>query len=174
MKCTGHPPGSRGGGPRRRFVLLALWLVAGTALAGSPQIVVIGAPGSEMSGLTVAELARIFRRKLPMTPAGRPLVPVNLTLTDPLRSVFSRAVFGLDPDAMETYWTERYFHGVSPPHVVASSEAMLRFVHATPGAIGYVWSCEVDDRVQVLLRLPLSGAAAQVWAGHCGAPSPAP
>jgi hypothetical protein len=32
---------------------------------------------------------------------------------------------------------------------------MLRFIETTPHAIGYVLDCQVDERVEVVLRLPL-------------------
>ena len=33
---------------------------------------------------------------------------------------------------------------------------MLRFVASTPNAIGYVLSCQVDERVVILTSLPLT------------------
>jgi hypothetical protein len=75
-------------------------------------------------------------------------------------------VFGVDPDMMENYWNEQYFRGISPPPVVASSEAMLRFVEATRGAVGYVPSCEVDSRVVVIMTLPIDWSRDR-WAARC-------
>ncbi len=118
-------------------------------------LAVIVPPGHVLTTLDAPTLAAIFRRKLRVTADGQALVPVNLRLTDPLRTAFSLTVFGLEPAAMETYWNERYFHGVQPPPVVSSAEAMLRFVAATDGAIGYVPACRVDPRVRQLMTLPL-------------------
>jgi len=152
------------------LLCLSLWFLAIDLVSAAPAIAIITGPQGGLQTLEEREVANVFRRKVQLTLAGERLIPVNLALRDPLRSTFSRRVFGLAPDAMETYWTERYFHGVSPPHVVESSEAMLRFVQATPGAVGYVWNCNVDPRVRVLLELPLGGRAAAAWARHCGAP----
>jgi hypothetical protein len=44
--------------------------------------------------------------------------------------------------------------------VLASVEAILRFVAATPGAIGYVPACAVDGRVRLLMVLPVADPAA--------------
>jgi hypothetical protein len=63
-------------------------------------------------------------------------------------------VLGALPEELETYWNDQYFHGVMPPHVVTSEEAVLRFVVSTPGAIGYVTEGAVTKEVQVLLLLP--------------------
>jgi hypothetical protein len=44
-----------------------------------------------------------------------------------------------------------YFHGVLPPHVVESEEAVVLFVNATPGAIGYISTCSPNLHAKVLL-----------------------
>jgi len=143
-------------------MLALLGLLAGGTVRAEPPaaggIAVIGAPGIDLARLDRAAVASIFRRKLRTLPAGERLVPVNLPASDPLRTAFSMAVFELEPAAMDAYWNERYFHGVSPPHVLASVEAVLRFVATTPGAIGYVPACAVDGRVQVLMTLPAAVA----------------
>lgn len=133
-------------------LLLALLQTGARAESG---LAVIVPPGHALTSLDAPTLAAIFRRKLRVSADGHALVPVNLRLTDPLRTAFSQTVFGLEPAAMDAYWNERYFHGVQPPHVVASVEAMLRFVAATDGAVGYVPTCRVDARVRQLMILPL-------------------
>lgn len=143
--------------PRRLVPLLAcclLILLAGPAHAGDGGIAVIVAPDHPLASLDRHGLAAIFKRRQRVTADGRALVPINLPADDPLRIAFSRAVLAQDPGALDGYWNERYFHGISPPHVVNSIEAMLRFVAATPGAIGYVPACRADARVRVLLFVP--------------------
>tara|TARA_R110002096_G_scaffold5863_28_gene27099 strand:- start:116 stop:676 length:561 start_codon:yes stop_codon:yes gene_type:complete len=148
--------------PNRVYRAACVWLlVCGVAAAdpvpaADPAIAVIVAPAHSGASYRRADIANIFRRRLRSADDGQALVPVNLPLDHPLRERFSRAVFDLEPEAMEAYWNERYFHGVSPPHVVGSVEAMLRFVAITPGAIGYVLDCHLDERVSVVLRLPLA------------------
>lgn len=134
---------------------LLLALLAAGARAGESGLAVIVPPGHALAALEAPAVAAIFRRKQRVSADGRALFPVNLPVTNPLRTAFSRAVFDLDPPAMDAYWNERYFHGVQPPHVVTSIEAMLRFVAATDGAIGYVPTCRLDARVRVVLTLPL-------------------
>ncbi|MCC7120335.1 MAG: hypothetical protein IT493_02155 [Gammaproteobacteria bacterium] len=114
----------------------------------------IVAPDHPLVTLDRRELAAIFKRRRRVDAEGAALVPVNLPAPAPLRIAFSRAVFAQDPADLDPYWNERYFHGISPPHVVNSIEAMLRFVAATPGAVGYVPACRADARVRVVLVLP--------------------
>lgn len=146
-----------------RAALLA-WLLGSMpvhAAGPAPQtIVVIAHPALALETVSEAELASIFRRNERIDSQGRALVPVNLASDDPLREAFSRALFAQAPADMEAYWNERYFHGIAPPHTVASVEAMLRFVAATPGAIGYVPECAFDGRVKALARLRTTQAPA--------------
>ncbi len=41
--------------------------------------------------------------------------------------------------------------GISPPFVLSSEQAVMRFVADTPGAIGYVSLCNIHTKIDVLL-----------------------
>ena len=101
------------------------------------------------------QLARIYRKQITLDRHGHRLHPVNLSATHLLRRQLSGALFKRTPLEMANYWNERYFQGVSPPHVVNSQEAMIRFISSTPGAIGYVAPCMLDKRVKVLMTIKL-------------------
>jgi len=53
------------------------------------------------------------------------------------------------PSAQIDYWNGLYFTGVSPPHVVNSSEAALRYVQKTKGAIAYVDACALLEKTGI-------------------------
>jgi ABC-type phosphate transport system substrate-binding protein len=95
-----------------------------------------------------ADLALIFLRKKLYWSNGQPIQAVNLPTEHSLRRQFSVSVLGSLPETQTDYWNGMYYQGVSPPYVVASSEAVLRFVAETAGAIGYVEACKVDNRVK--------------------------
>ncbi len=143
--------------------LLLVCLAPLAAAAPAARIAVIVANDGSWQGLeqrpTRGVIGRIFLRRLTLDRRGRRLVPVNLPATHPLRRAFTRAVLHRPVTDFEQYWNEQYFNGITPPPVVASQEAMLRFVATTPGAIGYVARCRVDRRVRVLLELPAPGLA---------------
>jgi hypothetical protein len=122
--------------------------------------VVVAAGHGEPAALVPAAVANIFRRKRQFWGDRTPIVPVNLPAGHPLRRDFSQRVFGRSPQDLQAYWNDQYFHGVLPPAVLASEEAVLRFVVETPGAIGYVWSCNLDRRVLVVASLSAPGALA--------------
>lgn len=134
--------------------VFAMLLLGGAAARAADGIAVIVAPDHPLASLDRAAVAAIFKRRQRVTGDGTALVPLNLPAADRLRIAFSRAVYDQDPGELDAYWNERYFHGISPPHVVNSVEAMLRFVASTRGAIGYVPACRADARVRVLLVLP--------------------
>jgi hypothetical protein len=118
--------------------------------AASAPMAVVVAPQRAGETMSVAELNLIFLRKHLYWPDGARLQPVNLPAGHPLRNTFSQAVLGLDPDRLDEFWKDQYFHGIRPPYVLDSEEAVLRFVAETPNAIGYVDACRSDERVAVL------------------------
>jgi hypothetical protein len=92
----------------------------------------------------------MFARKRLLWSDRSPVLPVNLAASHPLRRAFSLWVFKKPPEQLQDYWNDQYFHGVLPPPVLASEEAVLRFVAATRGAVGYVSVCSIDRRVDVI------------------------
>ena len=124
--------------------------------AAEEPIAVIVAPGHAKS-LKKDDLALLFKRKKLFWADGIKAQPANLPASHPLRRLFSQAVLGHTPEELEKYWNDLYFHGISPPHVPASEEAMLRFIAETPGAIGYVPFCSADSRVAVAPAITANG-----------------
>ncbi len=142
------------------FLLLPVLLLASLdrpAIAADRTLaVVVSRHTAETLGakhLSKRALRKIYRRQQLLWRNGERIVPLNLRAASPLRAAFTRALFNQSVEQMATFWNEQYFAGVSPPHVVDSQEAVLRFVSRIPGAIGYVATCRVDERVTVLLKL---------------------
>jgi ABC-type phosphate transport system substrate-binding protein len=158
------------GGATWRCAALALLLLVITALHSPVRAqnddevaiaVVVGAGASAQAApLSSAMVASIFRRKRQFWDDQMRIVAVNLPALHPLRRQFSQRLFKRSPEDLQAYWNDQYFHGVVPPAVLASEEAVIRFVADTPGAVGYVWACSVDKRVAVvaLIGNPLASA----------------
>ncbi|MGA9993162.1 MAG: hypothetical protein WBP86_12620 [Thiobacillaceae bacterium] len=138
-----------------RWLIALTWLAWTVMARGEDTIAVITAQTSPSIGFDRSNLQDIFLKRIRVDDAHAALIPLNLSPTDPLRVAFSLSLLGERPEAWQRYWTERYFHGISPPYSVRSQESMLRFVAETPGVIGYVVSCRVDARVRVVARLPI-------------------
>ena len=124
--------------------------------AEEPLAVIVPVNQAKLS-IGKSELASIYRRKEFYWEGGIKIEPVNLQADSPARRIFSQAILGYAPEEMEQYWNDRYFHGVLPPYVLTSAEAVLRFVSETPGAIGYVPYCSVDKRVTIVLVIHAKG-----------------
>jgi ABC-type phosphate transport system substrate-binding protein len=134
-------------------VLLILALAMPDAWAVERPFAVIAASGATEQPLTRESISQIFRRKQTYWENGTRIQPVNLPPAHPLRRTFSQSILGKPPEALEEYWREMYFHGVLPPHVLASEEAVILFVSSTPGAIGYVSDCVPEHKVNVVLMV---------------------
>lgn len=125
--------------------------------AGDETLAVIVAPEYVTKSMSKSELALIFWRKKLYWGNGQRIRPVNLPAENVTRHQFSKRILGSLPESQSGYWNGLYYHGVSPPYVVHSSEAALRFVAETNGAIAYIPACSVDDRVKVLAWIDEEG-----------------
>lgn len=145
---------------RMLLLLLGLSLLPAvpTHAAESEVLAIIVPADLAVKRLSASELSLIFLRKKLYWSNGKRMRPANLPTQHHLRQRFSQRVLGSLPETQAEYWNEQYFHGVSPPHVVNSQEAMLRYVADTAGAIGYVDACAVDGRVKVVAWIDQDGS----------------
>ncbi|WP_426112465.1 hypothetical protein [Massilia sp. PWRC2] len=142
--------------PRLLCALLGAAILSAAVPANAssePGIAVIVSAGAAPTRLSRDQLAQVFERKKTFWDDGQRIHPVNLSASHPLRRSFAVEVLGHAPEEMDQYWRDMYFNGVLPPFVLASEEAVIRFVVSTPGAIGYVSACLADRRVVVVLHL---------------------
>jgi len=128
---------------------------------GGDEILVITGPETTLKEVSIKKLKNIFLRKTLVNEAGMRWIPINLNSDHPVRQAFSQSLFKQQPEDMESYWNTQYFQGISPPHTVASEQAMLLFIADTPGAIGYILPCHLDARVQIVFRLKTPAALEQ-------------
>lgn len=135
------------------YHILLFILLGQVQLAGAEQIAVIVAKDSVVQSLSQSYLERIYRRKVLINKDGLNWVPINLSAQHSVRIAFSKALFNQLPEQMEGFWNIQYFKGITPPYVVSSEQAMLRFVATTNGAIGYVPFCYLDDTVQLVFKI---------------------
>jgi ABC-type phosphate transport system substrate-binding protein len=148
--------------------MLLLWLLLCLLPFNSPyaadndMIAVIVPADFSTKHLSRTELSLIFLRKKLYWPNGKRIRPANLPTQQALRKQFSQHVLGSLPQAQNEYWNELYFHGTSPPYVVNSQEAMLRFVADTAGSIGYIDACLLDERVKAIAWLQTDGSLSYI------------
>lgn len=100
---------------------------------------VIVHPKNPLRDLDRAELARIFLKKVTRWPDDTPASPVDLRADAEARREFSESVLGRSIGAVRSYWQQAIFTGRdTPPPELDSDEAVVRFVLAHRGAVGYV------------------------------------
>ncbi len=147
----------------RRLALFAgLFMLSFAFAAEEAEVIAVIAPATYTSKAPdTADLGLIYRRKKMLWPDGTRIQPTNLPPDHALRRQFSQLVLGKTPEALVSYWNNQYYHGISPPRVFASEEAVLRFVAETPGAIGYIQGCKPDNRVKVLMWIQADGTLTQ-------------
>jgi ABC-type phosphate transport system substrate-binding protein len=124
--------------------------------AAETSLAVVVARNSPEKNVSARDLMLIYKRKLMFWSSGVRIHPVNFPSDDAARKQFSLAVLKSLPEEQASYWNDMYYHGISPPHVMSSPEAVLRFVADTKGAIAYVPACAVDARVDVILWIDAS------------------
>jgi len=120
------------------------------AAIADDALAIITQPSNPLKSLSLEELKRVYLRRSLLDANGIRWIPLNLPVDHELRQNFSLALFNTPPEEQEQYWNELYFQGITPPEVLASEEAIVRFVSITPGAIGYVNKHSADRRVKIL------------------------
>lgn len=149
----------------RRCLLLAMTGFLGPLAAGRvsaatpPRIAVIVGASAPRLALDRDTLRDIYLKKIFVDKEGHRLIPVNLPPESPLREAFTHLLIRMPDNRLQDYWNRQYFQGVSPPYVLASQQAVVRFVASTPGAIGYVSACFLGPDVHVALWLAMPGGS---------------
>lgn len=128
----------------RRLLALAI-LLAGFGLA-APCVVDAGGSSyriivhHEVKGGRISReaLSSIFLKQAPRWSDGSVIQPVDQSVRSDIRRSFSGDILSQGVAEVQIYWQRRMAKGVTPPPVKASDEDVVRYVAATPGAIGYV------------------------------------
>ncbi len=150
-------------------VLVGCVTLPALAVAAEPIAVITSASDPKRT-VSIEDLALIYRRKRLYWPDGSKVVPINLPASSQERRDFSTALFAEPVEASESYWNDMYFHGITPPFVASSVEAVMRFVAQSSTSIGYVPLCSVDHRVSVILVLDANGVVSNPQAAMAACP----
>ncbi len=152
-------------GPARPLLILALLLLGGgPSAATSPArqketivpVRVVVNPDVAGSRIKRELLAQIFLKEALRWGKGPRIVVVDQSLRSEAREQFSRLVLGQSRHEVLRHWRlqiERS-EGRRPPKVLESDEAVLRFVAAEAGAVGYVSAdAKVDEKLVKLMTV---------------------
>ena len=140
------------------IILTATMLLLGFIECATAEVLAVIVPlNHNVRQIDASELSLIFWRKKLYWNGGKRIQTLNFSASNPLRLQFSLAILKSTPETQADYWNGMFFHGISPPHVMDSQEAMLRFVADTAGAIGYIDACKLDNRVKALAWINTDG-----------------
>jgi ABC-type phosphate transport system substrate-binding protein len=128
---------------RRALCLIASWTILASApvpaaeFAADYQIIVNAA--NPTPSLTRDQVRKIFLKKMVKWDSGTPILPVDQVASSPVRAVFTKVVHEKTVGAISSYWQQQIFAGRDvPPAEKSTDAAVVAFVKANPGAIGYV------------------------------------
>jgi hypothetical protein len=66
------------------------------------------------------------------------LNPLNISSKHPIRQHFTKKVLNVSQKSWTRYYNEMHFKGIDPPHIVSSTQSMLKYLENIHGAIGYL------------------------------------
>lgn len=117
--------------------------------AADYQVIVNAANPTDI--LTKEQLAKMFLKKIVKWDTGTPIIPVDQASVSPVRAAFTKIVHGKAVGAVASYWQQQIFAGRDvPPVEKAGDAAVIAFVKANPGAIGYITAGVGADGVKLL------------------------
>jgi len=92
-----------------------------------------------VDSISRTELSAIFLKRVRRWPDRVDIIPVDQPGTSRVRERFTRAIHGKSVAYVTRYWHRLIFSGRGiPPLELSSSSAVVEFVKANRGAIGYV------------------------------------
>jgi hypothetical protein len=136
---------------KTRCLILLLGLVGCWSAASAQDVVLVANKGVQISVISAADLRAIFLGTKTRFADGSRAVPVFLK-GGPVHEVFLRNHVGESPDEFRARWQKAVFTGQGAmPKMFDSESALLLYVAATPGALGYVSRISPQDNVKSIL-----------------------
>ena len=138
-------------------VALATWGSPARA-AGLPFKVVVH-PDVPALVISKANLAQIFLRTRTRWDGGDKAKPVDQAASSPLKASFAKLILDRDLDDLKAYWDQQVFAGKGvPPPEKPNDAAVVAYIAATPGSIGYISSSIKVEGLRVLEVTGVAGA----------------
>ena len=135
--------------------VLAFVLMVGVSAADAPfQVIVHRA--NPVTSISRAELSAIYMKRARSWPDGMEIIAVEQPARSRVREQFSRVVHGKSVAFVTRYWQRLIFAGRGvPPPELKSTEAIIDFVRARRGSIGYIEAgTSPGDGVKVIAVTP--------------------
>jgi ABC-type phosphate transport system substrate-binding protein len=105
--------------------------------SAAPFTVIVNA-GVRGKTITKETLTQVFLGRIERWADGRPISPVDLSVTSEVRKAFSQDALGMSVLNVRGQWLRAISAGHMPPLTRATDEEVIAFVAASAGGIGYV------------------------------------
>jgi len=123
----------------------------GLHLGAHAGVAVVVSAKSPAGKLTADQVSQLFLAKSPTLPGAGQAVLIDQSEGSAIRDAFYNKVTGKNPAQIKALWSRLVFSGAAqPPKAVASGADVKKAVAASPDAIGYIDSAEVDASVKVV------------------------
>jgi ABC-type phosphate transport system substrate-binding protein len=129
---------------KRAWLVAAALCVLAQATFGAPArsgaaFQVIVNPDNGVASLDATFVRDAYLKRVTTWENGDTVRPVDLTTRYPAREAFARDVLGKTLPQLRSYWNQQIFSGRGvPPPELDSEAAVIRYVLANRGAIGYL------------------------------------
>jgi ABC-type phosphate transport system substrate-binding protein len=134
-----------------RWVIVLLGFMSWGAPARAQDVVIVANKALQISTITDADLRAIFTGAKTRFADGSHAVPVILN-GGAVHEVFLKKHVGQNAEDFRAQWRKKVFTGEGAmPKSFDSEAALLEYVAATPGAVGYVSRPPEQDNVKQLV-----------------------
>src|SRR5580698_5590181 len=134
---------------KARCLILLIASLGSWSAASAQDVVLVANKGVHISEITNADLRAIFMGTKTRFADGSHAVPVTLK-GGPAHEVFLKHYVGENPEEFRSQWRKVVFTGQGAmPRAFDSESALIEYVAATPGAVGYVSRVSPQDNVKV-------------------------
>ncbi len=136
-----------------RWLVLLLAFVGCWSAVRAQDVVLVANKSVQITDVRDANLRAIFTGQKTRFADGSHAVPVTLK-GGPAHEVFLRNHVGESPDEFRAQWRKVVFTGQGAmPKTFDSETAVIEYVAATPGAVGYVSRISPQENVKSLIPL---------------------
>lgn len=141
---------------RRRVLIVctALLFFSLPIAAAWADILIIANPQAEISSLDQQQLKSIYLQRSSTWPNGLKIQLVMLTEDGPPQE-FCQQFLGKSASQLERHWRRQLYTGKAlPPAEFTTSSAVLNYIRATPGALGFIAAQPRPQGVVVITITP--------------------
>jgi len=133
-------------------ILIAVFLLF-VSVEISAQVAVIANKSVADNSITIAKVTDIYNLKSKTWSDGKAIVPLTFKSDNDASNKFFSAI-GKSSMDMKKLWMRLQLTGEGQaPEGMGSEDELVNKVASTPGAIGFVSSSKVNDKVKVLMTI---------------------